>query len=700
MGENDLYIIHQALRELSRFSDEHEDAHDATDPVPLDIFVRQTVSELKLRVFRSESLSNSPVNESTAATLKEVTDESLGICSAEAYYYRGLLSLRRASDSGEISNLWKGHAVLPENESCSEADAHECASSCSALEKARRLFKLALTNAPPASSTLTKNIMRCLALATGPEDSLVVASLIQISVGGTARNIVRDLCTEGEALDSFRVFDDELMDHNARIEAVGQLIMDSATLIPRHFHISTMTCCPTGELLICSLRNFTNSQHMKVSTVCILPASTDIEKSSIYADVLHPLDRIIERSQRQLRGIDEEAQSEHYTEQSSRRRWWDERHAIDEDLQHVLKKAERTYFNKDLARQGILPDDLFAAEGESCSLSDDEVSECSDIGPGNLESRFEAAEQEPISQSTSSLQDFDRNSELSKLTKMTVAVIKSKLEAFGVSGKETKKMRKAELIDVLLSEMENSINTGCMEVDENPTVEEESGDTTQSTVEASHGSEEPCVILCLDEHLLRFPFESMDMFSGITVTRVPSLPFVLATLRESETLHSDVTPKVDARKVKYVVDPESNLTESASTLSPALNSIASQNGWEWEGVEGRMPATGFMKQALREEDGMYLYCGHGGGQKAFSRSEIEGLISGREDGIRGCRATVVLMGCSSGKLQSVNAPKENPDGCAYPIHYEPEGIALTYLLCGAPCVVGNLWDVTDRDIDR
>ena len=45
-------------------------------------------------------------------------------------------------------------------------------------------------------------------------------------------------------------------------------------------------------------------------------------------------------------------------------------------------------------------------------------------------------------------------------------------------------------------------------------------------------------------------------------------------------------------------------------------------------------------------------------------------------------------------------PKENPSSQAHPIYYEPEGIALSYLVAGAPCVVGNLWDVTDRDIDR
>ena len=35
-----------------------------------------------------------------------------------------------------------------------------------------------------------------------------------------------------------------------------------------------------------------------------------------------------------------------------------------------------------------------------------------------------------------------------------------------------------------------------------------------------------------------------------------------------------------------------------------------------------------------------------------------------------------------------------------PLYYEPEGVALSYLCAGAPCVVGNLWDVTDHDIDR
>jgi hypothetical protein len=48
----------------------------------------------------------------------------------------------------------------------------------------------------------------------------------------------------------------------------------------------------------------------------------------------------------------------------------------------------------------------------------------------------------------------------------------------------------------------------------------------------------------------------------------------------------------------------------------------------------------------------------------------------------------VLMGCSSAKLFQASR------GSAL------SGPLASYLAAGSPCVVGNLWDVTDRDIDR
>ena len=45
------------------------------------------------------------------------------------------------------------------------------------------------------------------------------------------------------------------------------------------------------------------------------------------------------------------------------------------------------------------------------------------------------------------------------------------------------------------------------------------------------------------------------------------------------------------------------------------------------------------------------------------------------------------MGCSSGSLTL--------NGC-----YAPNGAPLSYLLAGSPVIVANLWEVTDKDIDR
>lgn len=51
------------------------------------------------------------------------------------------------------------------------------------------------------------------------------------------------------------------------------------------------------------------------------------------------------------------------------------------------------------------------------------------------------------------------------------------------------------------------------------------------------------------------------------------------------------------------------------------------------------------------------------------------------------RSASLLLGCSSGLLRGAG-------------EYEPRGMCLAYLQAGCPVVLGNLWDVTDVDIDR
>ncbi|KAL3766413.1 hypothetical protein ACHAW5_008650 [Stephanodiscus triporus] len=702
--------IDRVHKDLSQYAG--QDNKDSI--VSTTFFTKRVCDDLKLRIHHSigSRLIGIDLPNSSIALLEEITGSkfSSGMCNAEAYYRLGLFALRSARKCGELQGLWTGNAVFLD-EGQHKINFNGVESTASSTLEARKFFQCALRNAPPASSDLTKNILRCLALVTGPADGkagkgLTAASLIHMSVGGSSRNIVRDELDRGRIRELFQTFEDESLDYDARIEALGLLLLNSGDLLPTNWNISTLATCPTGELIVSSIRTSLGSSREKVtkiSTACIFPAtgliSNDDSRNGIHTDILFPLDKIIERSQNQLHGMTEEVQHNQYDANSSRREWWKERHSFDDELQTLLQHAERKYFRHDPIKQSLLPDDLFCSERQSNSVFDDNISECSDLGPGNLESKFVAVKVE-----SPKIPDFDKETEEMNLMKLTVAAIKSKLVSCGVPGNKIKKRNKSELVHLLLSEMEN---VGSSEPEEETnSINSAATTTVTGAPKCTFNSEsdqvelgEPCTILILDEHLQRFPLESMDMLSNIAITRVPSLPFVLAILLESEAIHSTAgPPAVDPTKVKYVLDPESNLSETASTLGTALNSMASKNGWKWEGVAGRLPSFEFMSEALTEENGLYLFCGHGGGENSFSRSQVEALMKGRDDGIRGCRSSVVLMGCSSGKLQSVNTPKDNSTAY-YTMHYEPEGIALSYLYAGAPCVVGNLWDVTDRDID-
>ncbi len=105
---------------------------------------------------------------------------------------------------------------------------------------------------------------------------------------------------------------------------------------------------------------------------------------------------------------------------------------------------------------------------------------------------------------------------------------------------------------------------------------------------------------------------------------------------------------------------------------------------------------------------LFVYCGHGAGENMVdsyklrkmcmndvtSLSRLDGqqqpFKAAKNDSLAiSCRGigAALLWGCSSGKLERRG------------IH-DPTGAALHYLLAGAPFIISNLWDVTDRDIDR
>lgn len=193
---------------------------------------------------------------------------------------------------------------------------------------------------------------------------------------------------------------------------------------------------------------------------------------------------------------------------------------------------------------------------------------------------------------------------------------------------------------------------------------------------------ERCLVLLLDELLHKFPFEALDFFEDRAICRLPSVLFA-SEYRTSAT-------EVERDKVSYILNPESDLDDTEERLLPLLQSLGNE---KWKSYVQKKPQNKELHHALARKNSLVMYFGHGGGERVISKDQLELL---RNDGDGVC-SSVILMGCSSGLLHSPNQDKGSCNPCS--IHFEPDGLILQYLLLGSPCVIGNLWDVTDRDID-
>ncbi|XP_078580868.1 separin-like [Branchiostoma floridae x Branchiostoma japonicum] len=180
------------------------------------------------------------------------------------------------------------------------------------------------------------------------------------------------------------------------------------------------------------------------------------------------------------------------------------------------------------------------------------------------------------------------------------------------------------------------------------------------------------VIMVLDRTLQRLPWESIPILQQGKVSRMPSLRFILSHLHSMRSVPGHVLcDGVDQNNTYYVLNPRNDLPSTQASFQDDFKKRG------WSGVVGVSPTTDQYIRALTDHD-MFVYCGHGAGQVYLKGDEIQKITT---------RATTLLMGCGSGRLFV--------EGCT-----EARGMALNYILSGCPSIVANLWDVTDRDIDR
>ncbi|KAG0699186.1 peptidase family C50-domain-containing protein [Suillus ampliporus] len=179
------------------------------------------------------------------------------------------------------------------------------------------------------------------------------------------------------------------------------------------------------------------------------------------------------------------------------------------------------------------------------------------------------------------------------------------------------------------------------------------------------------MFLVLDHNVLGIPWESIPVLRGQSVSRIPSVAFLLDRVRlaSAENPSGGVIDRisVDSRKT-------GDLKGTEGRFRPWLEQMQSVG---WEGVIGHPPSEQQFLDALARKD-LVVYFGHGGGEQYVRSHKIRHL--------QRCAATM-LWGCSSGSL------KEMGD-------FDRVGTPFNYMLAGCPLLVANLWDVTDRDIDK
>ena len=223
-----------------------------------------------------------------------------------------------------------------------------------------------------------------------------------------------------------------------------------------------------------------------------------------------------------------------------------------EDAQaHVAETFRRALAAGAVADDGLLRTVLTASsvltpqeleEGVAASLSD--------------KSRLQEVLGHVGSSGSGAAEQDDGPEDMAALLKLKVADLKARLSGMELSTCGLKK----ELAERLLGALQKSSATA-----------------TQGN--RSLAARSP-VVLVLDESLQQLPWEGMDFLRGCSVSRAPSLDFVLARGSSGEAEYS-------LRSGYFVLDPESNLPRTQAALKNIF--VAKEKEWGWEGLVGMAP---------------------------------------------------------------------------------------------------------------
>lgn len=175
-------------------------------------------------------------------------------------------------------------------------------------------------------------------------------------------------------------------------------------------------------------------------------------------------------------------------------------------------------------------------------------------------------------------------------------------------------------------------------------------------------------VLIVGKECRSIPWESLPCLRNSSTTRIPSLSILQHLLQQNAKL--DI-PKTNGT---FILNPSGDLVKTQDRLEPIMEILTANN--QWRGIINKKPTEDQVVDLITNSN-LHVYIGHGGGESYIRSSTIKKLNQ---------IAPTLLLGCSSALLQDNNL-------------LEPHGTVYSYLIGGCPLVVGNLWDVTDKDID-
>ena len=205
--------------------------------------------------------------------------------------------------------------------------------------------------------------------------------------------------------------------------------------------------------------------------------------------------------------------------------------------------------------------------------------------------------------------------------------------------------------------------------------------TFQSSTSTSRSGQN--LLLFLDNHSHIFPWEQLhcmtSLFRRIVVYRLPSILlldgmhkyYCSSSPTEHEPINVDAHDttmipvektfyhRIDVDKGYYIVDPGNDLPRTKERFRKFQHEKPELIE-KWNGVIERFPTNDAIKDIFKSKD-VLLYMGHGSGSQFYPVDDVQKNAS---------RLCVLLMGCSSARLQSLG-------------DFEVFGMPFAYLTCGA-----------------